>query len=56
MAECVLRVDHCTIQRWVTRYLPAPDTEFRSRKLTSGNNWRVDETYILTDKRDTAAA
>ena len=46
MAERGVSVDHATIQRWVVRYSPELEAEFRSKKQAVGGSWRVDETYI----------
>ena len=41
-----VKVDHATIQRWVFKFTPMLDKEFRKRKKRVGNRWRLDETYI----------
>ena len=41
-----VKVDHATIQRWVFKYSPLIDQEFRKRKHPVGKRWRMDETYI----------
>tara|TARA_R110002096_G_scaffold178411_1_gene355347 strand:- start:299 stop:970 length:672 start_codon:yes stop_codon:yes gene_type:complete len=41
-----VKVDHATIQRWVFKFSPLIETEFRKRKKPVGNSWRMDETYI----------
>jgi len=46
MAERGVSVDHATIQRWVVRYAPDLEAEFRRWKRPVGRSWRVDETYI----------
>ena len=46
MAERGVVVDHSTIQRWVVRYSPSLEAEFRRGKRAVGGSWRVDETYI----------
>ena len=46
MAERGISVDHSTIQRWVVRYSPELEEEFRRGKRAVGGSWRVDETYI----------
>ena len=46
MAERGVVVDHSTIQRWVVRYSPELEAEFRRGKRAVGGSWRVDETYI----------
>jgi len=39
-------VDHATIQRWVVKFTPIIDMNFRKRKKIVGMRWRLDETYI----------
>jgi putative transposase len=39
-------VDHATIQRWVVKFTPLIDMNFRKRKKRAGKRWRLDETYI----------
>ena len=41
-----VEVDHATIQRWVFKFSPLIEKEFRKRKKSVGNRWRLDETYI----------
>lgn len=41
-----VQVDHATIQRWVFKFSPLFEKEFRKRKKPVGNRWRMDETYI----------
>ena len=41
-----VKVDHATIQRWVFKFSPLIDQEFRKRKIPVGKRWRMDETYI----------
>jgi putative transposase len=41
-----LKVDHVTIQRWVFKFSPLIDQEFRKLKHRVGRRWRMDETYI----------
>ncbi|MDA7804022.1 IS6 family transposase, partial [Crocinitomix sp.] len=41
-----VNVDHATIQRWVFKFSPLMETEFRKRKRPVGKSWRMDETYI----------
>jgi len=40
------QIDHATLQRWVTRFVPLIDARVRKRKKPVGNSWRMDETYI----------
>jgi putative transposase len=42
-----LKVDHSTVNRWVIRYSPQLEENFRKRcKRPVGISWRMDETYI----------
>jgi len=41
-----VKVDHATIQRWVFKFTPLLEAEFRKRKKPVGKSWRMDETYI----------
>src|SRR5690606_16197741 len=41
-----IKVDHATIQRWVYKFSPLIEKEFRKRKKPVGKSWRLDETYI----------
>ena len=41
-----VKVDHATIQRWVFKFTPIFETNFRTRKRTAGGRWRMDETYV----------
>ena len=41
-----ITVDHATIQRWVFKFTPMIDVNFRKRKKAIGLRWRLDETYI----------
>lgn len=41
-----VKVDHATIQRWVYKFSPLIEKEFRKRKKPVGTRWRLDETYI----------
>jgi len=46
MEERGIELDHATVQRWVVKYTPLIDAEFRKKKKTVGSSWRMDETYI----------
>ena len=39
-------VDHATLQRWVVKFVPLIEKTMRKRKKSTGNSWRMDETYI----------
>jgi putative transposase len=46
MAEHGVEVDHATLNRWVVKYVPLLEMEFRARKQPVGPSWRMDETYV----------
>ena len=46
MEERGVEVDHSTLNRWVVKYAPELDRQFRSRKRAVGSSWRLDETYV----------
>jgi putative transposase len=47
MKERGVSVDHATINRWVLKYAPLLEDEFRKKhKRPTGMSWRMDETYI----------
>ncbi|MGA8172702.1 MAG: IS6 family transposase, partial [Methylocystis sp.] len=46
MEERGVEVDHSTLNRWVVKYAPVLDRQFRSRKRAVGASWRLDETYV----------
>ena len=46
MEERGVDVDHSTVQRWVVRYAPELEEQFRQKKRLTGGSWRMDETYI----------
>ena len=39
-------VDHSTLNRWVIRYAPEFEKQFRRRQWSVGRSWRFDETYV----------
>jgi len=41
-----VKVDPATIQRWIYKFSPLMEQEFRKRKKPVGNRWSMDETYI----------
>jgi transposase-like protein len=45
MEERGVDVDHSTLNRWVVKYAPELEHQFRSRKRPVGASWRLDETY-----------
>src|SRR6201992_4266137 len=46
MQERGVEVDHATLNRWVVKYVPLLDQQFRLRKRPVGPSWRMDETYV----------
>ena len=46
MQERGVEVDHSTLSRWVVKYVPRLDEQFRERKRPVGSSWRMDETYV----------
>ena len=47
MQERGVLVDHSTINRWVVKYAPELEKQFRkNHKRPTGSSWRMDETYI----------
>jgi putative transposase len=39
-------VDHSTLDRWVLKYAPEVEKQFRRQQRPVGKSWRMDETYI----------
>jgi putative transposase len=46
MEERGVEVDHSTPNRWVLKYAPEVEKQFRKRKRPVGTSWRMDETYV----------
>jgi transposase-like protein len=46
MRERGASVDHSTLSRWVIKYAPAFEKQFRRCQHPVGRSWRVDETYV----------
>src|SRR6202451_2196824 len=46
MDERGVEVDHSTLNRWVVKYMPLLEKQFRERKRPVGSSWRLDETYV----------
>jgi len=46
MDERGVEVDHSTLNRWVLKYVPLLEAQFRARKRPVGSSWRMDETYV----------
>ena len=46
MHERGVSVDHATLNRWVIKYAPEVEKQFRRRQQPVGKSWRMDETYV----------
>jgi putative transposase len=46
MGERGVTVDHSTLNRWVLKYAPEFEKQFRRRQCPVGRSWRIDETYV----------
>ena len=46
MEERGVEVDHSTLNRWVIKYAPLLEQQFRTHKRPVGPSWRLDETYV----------
>jgi putative transposase len=46
MGERGVAVDHSTLNRWVIKYAPEVEKQFRRRQRPVGKSWRMDETYV----------
>src|SRR5215813_6227352 len=46
MGERGVAVDHSTLHRWVIKYAPEFDKQFRRRQRLVSRSWRMDETYV----------
>jgi putative transposase len=46
MGERGVAVDHSTLNRWVIKYAPEVEKQFRRRQRPVGRSWRLDETYV----------
>src|SRR3954466_12331406 len=46
MGERGVAVDHSTLNRWVIKYAPEWEKQFRRRQRSVGRSWRMDETYV----------
>ena len=46
MGERGVTVDHATLNRWVIKYAPEVEKQFRRRQRPVGRSWRIDETYV----------
>jgi putative transposase len=46
MQERGVSVDHSTLNRWVIKYAPEIEKQFRRHQRPVGRSWRMDETYV----------
>ena len=46
MSERGVAVDHSALHRWVIKYAPECEKQFRRRQRPVGRSWRLDETYV----------
>ena len=46
MSERGVTVDHSTLNRWVLKYAPECEKQFRRRQLPVRRSWRLDETHV----------
>ena len=46
MQERGVTVDHSTLNRWVIKYAPEVEKQFRRHQRPVGRSWRLDETYV----------
>jgi transposase-like protein len=46
MGERGVAVDHSTLNRWVIKYAPEVEKQFRRRQRPVGRSWWLDETYV----------
>ena len=48
MGERGVTVDHSTLNRWVSKYAPEVEKQFRRRQRPVGQSWRLDESVPRT--------
>jgi transposase-like protein len=46
MQERGVLVDHSTLNRWVIKYAPEVEKQFRRHQRPVGRSWRLDEAYV----------
>jgi putative transposase len=46
MGERGVTVDHSTLNRWVIKYAPEVEKQFRRQQRLVGRSWWMDETYV----------
>lgn len=47
-----VKVNHCTLYRWVQKYAPEIDKRCRPHLHLTNDSWRVDETYVKVKGED----
>src|SRR5215475_8714497 len=53
MGERGVAVDHSTLNRWVIKYAPEFDKQYRRYHHPVGRSWRMDETYVKIKGKST---
>ena len=48
MSEHGVAVNHFTLNRWVIKYAPEIEKQYRRRQRPLGKSWRLDEIYVRT--------
>jgi len=48
MSERGVAVDQSTLHRWVIKYAPEIEKQFRRRQRSVGRSWRLDESVPRT--------
>ena len=51
LGERGVAVDHSTLNRWVIKYAPEVEKQFRRRQCPVGRSWRMDETYVKIKRK-----
>ena len=51
MGERGVTVDHSTLNRWVIKYAPEVEKQFRHRQRPVGRSWRLDESVPRTQSQ-----
>jgi putative transposase len=46
MEEHGIELGHATVNRWVVKYSPSLEANFRKHKEPVGKSWRMNETYM----------
>ena len=51
MQERGVCVDHSTLDRWVIKYAPEIEKQFRRCQCPVGRSWRLDGTYVKSKEK-----